>query len=1243
MSKSISSFSLLLSLVLIGCREKADEFDLDNDGFNDQEDCDDSNASINPSSTDLVGDDIDQNCDGIDGVDADGDGLASLESNGSDCDDTDADIEASSPSEYYADQDGDGYGAANVTQSSCEIPTGYVEAAGDCDDSSGDINPGAVEVCDGIDNDCDETIDDEDENLDVSGVHVGYEDLDGDGYGNPDTMLSACDLPEGLVDNGDDCNDDESSIYPLAEELVADGVDSNCDSAELCYTDADNDGYGDETTTTINADADGLVDCTATEFAASQIGDCDDSSDLISPDATEVCDGLDNDCDGDIDDDDSDVDSSNGTLYYADYDGDGYGDDSVEIYDCDGDGPVSTTGGDCNDSSAVINPLATDLAGDAIDQNCDGVDGIDIDGDGVASVISGGQDCDDADFAINPSAAEICDGIDNDCDGDVDDDDSGVDASSGSTYYSDSDGDSYGDPTSATVFCNQPLTGYVVDSSDCDDGDGNTYPGAAYLQDPTECLTDTDGDGWSSQSLSTVCYSIEMNDTWGDGWNGNSIEIWEDGVEVSNFTLLSGSTGTDSYCPTTPGATIDFVYYQGFYPSEVSYILTAPDGTELLNETLISGGYSNGDVMYSDVFSPTSPLDTDCDDSDATISPDATEVCDEIDNNCDGTIDEGLTQLYYTDSDGDGYGDPNNTVEVCAFSSGMSSDNTDCDDTSGTTYPGVAFQDSLTDCMADFDGDGFGDLSATGSVVAGRDCNDLSASINPYATDIVGDTYDQNCDGIDGTDSDGDGFASLSSGGDDCDDADPLVSGNDSDGDGLSSCDGDCDDNDPNTIGDDDNDGYFLCVDDCDDSDVLVNPSASEVYYDGIDQNCDGLSDFDADNDGDDASEVDCDGDGVAETSCDLDGDGVDDFVAGNDCDDSDPTIEGLDSDGDGITLCIDSNGRIDCDDTDAAIGATDNDTDGYLECVDDCNDSDLNINPSASEIYYDGVDQNCDGRSDFDADNDGDDISSFDCDGDGFPDTECDMDNDGVNDFYVGTDCDDSDNTVNGTDLDGDGISSCEGDCDDTDSTSSSCPIGSPCSSNQDCDTNYCGIVTNTCVELTEVVLSALDAEYSGDLGGISGANSLCSSQAATYGHSGEWVALLSTSTQNAIDLVPNITNPSGNSFWSDVNIIDINGSSLLSSWNSLTSNQSLNLIVTAFNGNPVDEGYGYSNDADAWTGSDTNGTVYSNQTCNDWTSSSSSVYGVTTESDAKQVFRLETNKTCNTTYAVQCLRVEP
>ena len=160
-------------------------------------------------------------------------------------------------------------------------------------------------------------------------------------------------------------------------------------------------------------------------------GDCDDTNAQVYSGAEEICDGLDNDCDGL-------VDEGAGSIFYQDSDGDGFG-GSTTIQSCGQPSGYVVQGGDCDDSDATINPNAVEVC-DGIDNNCDGVvdEGLtstfyqDSDGDGFGGsttiqscgqpsgyVVQGG-DCDDSDATINPNAVEVCDGIDNNCDGVID-------------------------------------------------------------------------------------------------------------------------------------------------------------------------------------------------------------------------------------------------------------------------------------------------------------------------------------------------------------------------------------------------------------------------------------------------------------------------------------------------------------------------------------------------------------------------------------------------------------------------------------------------------------------------------------------------------------------------------------------------------------------------------------------------------------------------------------------------------
>ena len=203
--------------------------------------------------------------------------------------------------------------------------------------------------------------------------------------------------------------------------------------------------------------------------------DCDDERSAVNPGATEVCDQIDNNCvDG--------VDEGVTTPFYADTDADTYG-SGAAVDACTTPKDYVANADDCDDTTAAVNPGATEVC-DGIDNNCAGGidDGVttlfyadgDSDGYGAAvdacsappGLVDNADDCDDTNADVNPSAIEVCDWIDNDCDTDVDDDDDSV--TGGSTYYPDADGDGYGDSDSPTTACEMP-SGYVTNNWDCDD------------------------------------------------------------------------------------------------------------------------------------------------------------------------------------------------------------------------------------------------------------------------------------------------------------------------------------------------------------------------------------------------------------------------------------------------------------------------------------------------------------------------------------------------------------------------------------------------------------------------------------------------------------------------------------------------------------------------------------------------------------------------------------------------------
>ncbi|MCB9742372.1 MAG: putative metal-binding motif-containing protein [Alphaproteobacteria bacterium] len=296
------------------------------------------------------------------------------------------------------DQDGDG-----------------VPASLDCDDNDPEINPNAREVCDeaGVDEDCDGLVNDDDPSLDPDSAGRWYPDADADGYGDQGLERAACEAPEGMIDVGGDCDDQDADVNPGRLEVCdPDDVDEDCDgvaddadrdvdtgSMATYYDDRDQDGYGDDGT----ADA----ACDPLPGQVNVGGDCDDADRSSNPGAPEVCDSrdTDEDCDGLVDDDDPSVLAASMNTFYQDLDGDRHGDPSVTQQLCDLSAGWARRAGDCDDTDATVNSSATEICDDGLDNDCDGL-----------------LDCEDGRCVSDPVCLETTcdDGLDDDGDGFVD-------------------------------------------------------------------------------------------------------------------------------------------------------------------------------------------------------------------------------------------------------------------------------------------------------------------------------------------------------------------------------------------------------------------------------------------------------------------------------------------------------------------------------------------------------------------------------------------------------------------------------------------------------------------------------------------------------------------------------------------------------------------------------------------------------------------------------------------------------
>ncbi len=360
-----------------------------------------------------------------------------------------------------------------------------------------------------------------------------------------------------------------------------------------------------------------------------------------------------------------------------------------------------------------------------------------------------------------------------------------------------------------------------------------------------------------------------------------------------------------------------------------AFLVACPTGGEL-------GGSSDAD---RDGFEPP----TDCNDRDADIHPDAVELCDGVDNDCDGVVDAGDVPgapTHYRDVDEDGYGSADGGVlQACDPPDGYASRDGDCDDDDPSVNPGATeICDGLdNDCSGgpDFPG-GEADADADG-VRECDDCDDGDPDNFPGNEEVC-DGDDNDCDGDPGpgeeVDQDIDGFPDC----DDCDDNDGGVfPGNEEQCDGR---DTDCNEladfgGDPDAEIDADNDGFIACAE-CDDTEEAVRPGIQEEC-DGLDTDCDGTANYQGE------PEVDADMDGA--WSCD-------------DCAENDVTVyggapelcDGLDND---------CNGATDFD----VAGEVDTDQDGFPSC-NDCLDGDPTSYPGAPELC-DGNDNDCDGTTD--------------------------------------------------------------------------------------------------------------------------------------------------------------------------------------------------------------------------------------------------------------------------------------
>ncbi|NOZ00564.1 MAG: hypothetical protein GXP54_01570, partial [Deltaproteobacteria bacterium] len=612
-----------------------------------------------------------------------------------------------------------------------------------------------------------------------------------------------------------------SGECPCSDKSIADAKSTvcfnenefgSCSGERHCQegglTDCSADEPQKETCDLLDDDCNGLTDdaesvlCTITNSWGSCPGlsGCKDGKEVCNGTAPseEVCNQADDDCDGETDE----QDAADCTIWFKDVDYDGFG----------------LTG----DSRCMCGPEAPYTA-------------------------TKGGDCDDGNENIHEGVEEVCNLLDDDCDGETDE----QDAKGCSLFYLDNDRDDYGLTIDSKCLCHGTGFYTAVKNNDCDDGDELIHPDA-----PEICNTRDDNcDGVTDPEDTEGCANYYVD---GDGDN-------------------YGKSNGQVRC------------------------LCAPDPPT--KYTALTAG--------------------DCNDVEASINPKATEICDQIDNNCNDLTDEpGATGclIRFKDEDKDQFG-TDETLCACVVAS-----------------PFTALE--------------------------GGDCDDADPLTNPDAVEVCGDDKDNNCNGL--TDEEG---------------APECVDFYyDFDGDGwgtdLKKCLCKAD-------------GFFraaMKTGDCQDDNADVNPGVQEVCANGQDDNCNGLTD--------EAGAVGCtwyyydydlDGYGSTLKKCLCEPAGLYSSLQSGDCDDSDDTVNpGMDE------IC--NNGKDDnCangQDEEGALQCTvyfyDGDYDGYgndslaTRCLcgpdlltkhtaeqgGDCNDGDPQVNPGRTETC-DQKDNDCNGATD--------------------------------------------------------------------------------------------------------------------------------------------------------------------------------------------------------------------------------------------------------------------------------------
>jgi hypothetical protein len=351
--------------------------------------------------------------------------------------------------------------------------------------------------------------------------------------------------------------------------------------------------------------------------------------------------------------------------------------------------------------------------------------------------------------------------------------------------------DCYGSETSWQLINNSNEIIYEVNENTYDGAEGNAQVGGS--NDEVELC------------ISAECYTLILNDSYGDGFFGSQ---WTN-CGLDGDLVITDANGLILFDLSDPdfgeSISIDFCLAEidldndGFLVSEGDCNdgddSIYPGATEVcdgvdnncdgtIDENFIinqywldddNDGFGNPEISTSSCFTPEGYVSNsnDCDDEDEDVNPNINEICDGKDNNCNGYIDEGfVTSVFFLDSDDDGYGNPNVSINSCFMPDGYADNDNDCNDANTNINPGMneicnnadddcsgVIDDNLTTQVyyEDDDNDSFGNPNVSvedcsqpnGYVLNSLDCDDTNDDINPNGTEILDDAIDQDCDGSD--------------------------------------------------------------------------------------------------------------------------------------------------------------------------------------------------------------------------------------------------------------------------------------------------------------------------------------------------------------------------------------------------------------------------------------------------------------------------------------------------------------